>query len=226
MKKFLVILFAAINISAVFAQDETLKENDKEQSEVTQTFTESWRKAGYVSLKPKAGLNISNLIGEGSSNSMLGLNIGLECEAFLLRTVSLSAGVIYSMQGAHGNTIAYNGAIINTKINSDYIKVPVLVNLYANDHVAFKVGTQFGFKVYDSYTLKSAADDGSVKASGSLSDVGCEMNEVEFSIPVGISYEISKYIIEARYNIGITKMCKNANARNSVFQIMFGCRLP
>lgn len=220
MKNFLFILITAINTSTVFAQEDILKENKKEQSKTIQTLDESWRNTGYVSLKPKVGLNISNLIGEGNSNSRFGVNIGLECEAFLSKTVSLSAGVFYSMQGARGNTIVYNSARLNANIKSDYIKVPVMLNLYANDHVAFKVGAQFGFRVYDSYTLKNA-DDG-VKKSGSLSDVGYELNGLEFSIPVGISYEISNFIIEAGYNIGVTKMCKDVNVRHSVFQIMFG----
>ena len=49
------------------------------------------------------------------------------------------------------------------------------------------------------------------------------VNSFNFSIPVGLSYEISSFVIDARYNIGITKIFKDADqGRNSTISLTVG----
>ena len=44
-----------------------------------------------------------------------------------------------------------------------------------------------------------------------------------FSIPIGLSYEYQSFVLDARYNIGVTKLMKNADqGRNSTFSITVG----
>lgn len=43
----------------------------------------------------------------------------------------------------------------------------------------------------------------------------------ELSIPVGLSYEISDFVIDARYNFGVTKVAEG-DSKNSVFQFTVG----
>lgn len=45
---------------------------------------------------------------------------------------------------------------------------------------------------------------------------------VDFSIPVGLSYEYNNFQLDARYNWGLTKAFENSKAKNSVFQITLG----
>ena len=44
----------------------------------------------------------------------------------------------------------------------------------------------------------------------------------ELSIPVGLSYEISDFVIDARYNFGVTKVLDGDDCKNSVFQFTVG----
>ena len=48
------------------------------------------------------------------------------------------------------------------------------------------------------------------------------VNTFDFSVPVGISYEYMNICLDARYNIGCTKVDKDVKGCNSVFQITLG----
>jgi hypothetical protein len=69
--------------------------------------------------------------------------------------------------------------------------------------------------------LTSAKD----KTSGNSVDIKDACNKFDFSIPVGLSYEISNVVIDARYNFGLTKVYKGSDvikSKNSVIQITLG----
>ena len=56
----------------------------------------------------------------------------------------------------------------------------------------------------------------------------------DFSVPVGLSYEISDAVIDARYNIGVTKVnkddihgfCFKDPRRNSLIMLTIGYKVP
>ena len=51
------------------------------------------------------------------------------------------------------------------------------------------------------------------------------MNTFQFAIPVGISYEYQSFVLDARYNIGLTKAFKSSwdtSSRHNVFSISLG----
>ena len=53
------------------------------------------------------------------------------------------------------------------------------------------------------------------------------MQSIAIDIPIGASYEISDFVIDARYNLGIAKINKNdGSIRNSVIQITVGYKIP
>ena len=45
---------------------------------------------------------------------------------------------------------------------------------------------------------------------------------MDLSIPVGLSYQINNFVIDGRYNWGVTKIAKESDCKNSVFQITLG----
>lgn len=51
-----------------------------------------------------------------------------------------------------------------------------------------------------------------------------EAKTVDFSIPVGLSYEFPTVpiVIDARYNWGLTKVVDGGDSKNSVFQFTLG----
>ena len=157
---------------------------------------------GSFNLQPKVGVNIANLTEVKDSDPRIGLAAGVEGEYQASDIFSVSAGVLYSMQGAKQEFSVLNQTFKNT-YKLDYINVPIMANVYVTKGLAVKLGVQPGF------LISSTTND--IKAKS-----------VDFSIPVGISYEYNNFQLDARYNWGLTKVFENYKNKNSVFQITLG----
>ena len=166
---------------------------------------------GSFNLQPKVGVSIANLTDNNSSDARVGLVAGVEGEYQASDIFSVSAGVLYSMQGAKFDAF---GAKSTEKL--DYINVPIMANVYVVKGLAVKLGVQPGFKVNDKLDLKMPV------LGGPLVDL--KAKSVDFSIPVGISYEYNNFQVDARYNWGLTKVfdVDKLDQKNSVFQITLG----
>lgn len=158
---------------------------------------------GSLTIQPKIGMNIANLT-KSDADARIGLAAGAELEYQASDIVSVSAGALYSMQGAKVHNLT-------TKL--DYINVPILANVYVAKGLAVKLGIQPGFNVNSQYKLK-VGDESSTK------DI--DVKTVDFSIPVGLSYEYNNFVVDARYNWGLTKISDFSDTKNSVFQITLG----
>ncbi|WP_294419501.1 porin family protein [Prevotella sp.] len=169
---------------------------------------------GTFTLQPKIGMNVASLTKSDGADPRIGLAAGVEAEYQATDIFSISAGVIYSMQG---NKYDYDvlGKKTVTKTNKlDYINIPILANVYVVKGLAVKLGIQPAFKVNDQ--IKTSVDEGSTTA-----DVD-KAESFDFSIPVGLSYEYSNVVFDARYNFGVTKVWDGGDPMNSVFQITLG----
>ncbi|AXV48683.1 PorT family protein [Prevotella denticola] len=166
---------------------------------------------GSFNLQPKVGVSIANLTDNNSSDARVGLVAGVEGEYQASDIFSVSAGVLYSMQGAKYDAF---GAKSTEKL--DYINVPIMANVYVVKGLAVKLGVQPGFKVNDKLDLRMPV------LGGALVDL--KAKSVDFSIPVGISYEYNNFQVDARYNWGLTKVfdVDKLDQKNSVFQITLG----
>ncbi len=171
---------------------------------------------GSITLQPKVGINIANITDTKDTDPRVGLAAGLEAEYQVTDLLSLSAGAIYSQQGYKKdwseNRIDYS---ITGKL--DYINVPILANVYVTKGLAVKLGLQPGFKVSSKYDNKETVAGHTVKTSGDI-----DAKSVDFSIPVGVSYEYANFQLDARYNWGLTKIAKGSDDKNSVIQITLG----
>ena len=121
--------------------------------------------------------------------------------------------------------------IKDLKIETSYVNVPITFNFYVAKGLALRTGVQMGF-------LTSADIKATINESGSSEGIKTkteidksikdDFNKFDLSIPVGISYEFnSHFVIDARYNIGITKVNKEAgldgkDSRNGVLAITLG----
>lgn len=184
MKKIIAIAVAVITTVSAFAQKE----------------------AGSFSVTPKVGVNFATVMDDNNSKMKADVTVGAEVDYLFTTKFALSAGVLYSGQGAkiesdYGN---YKGHL-------NYLNVPILANFYVAQGFALKAGVQPGF-------LLSAKSEGI--------DIKSNINSVDLSIPVGLSYEIYKIVVDARYNVGVTKINKKGDRyqRNSVIQITLGYR--
>lgn len=53
-----------------------------------------------------------------------------------------------------------------------------------------------------------------------------DFKSFDFSIPLGLSYEFSDFVIDARYNLGLTDLVDYAKGKNSVIQFTVGYKIP
>lgn len=164
---------------------------------------------GTFTLQPKIGMNIASLTKCDGCDPRIGLAAGVEAEYQATDIFSVSAGLIYSMQG---NKAKEEGVTLTTKL--DYINIPILANVYVTKGLAVKLGVQPAFNVSDKQKLSGG------KASVEAEDVGAE--SFDFSIPVGLSYEYNNVVFDARYNFGVTNIADGGDSKNSVFQFTLG----
>lgn len=179
---------------------------------------------GSFTLQPKVGMNIANMTDMNSSDPRIGFVGGVEGEYQVSDIFSLSAGVLYSMQGckfSKSASIAGVKADGDLTFKTDYINIPIMANVYVVKGLAVKLGVQPGFKV-------NAKADMNVSAAGlganKTVDLADNVKSFDFSIPVGLSYEYANVVLDARYNWGLTKMddAGDNSPKNSVFQITLG----
>lgn len=171
------------------------------------------REVGSINIQPKVGLNIANMTDADGADARVGFVIGAEGEYQVTDLLSLTAGVIYSQQGCKG-TLSYEGVNADETIKLDYINVPILANVYVAKGLAVKLGIQPGFKVNSEIELEAQGTSVETDFDG--------VKSLDFSIPVGISYEYSNFQLDARYNWGLTKIADDVDSKNSVFQITLG----
>ena len=163
---------------------------------------------GVITLQPKVGMNLSTITGDGDQKMKFGLVAGAEAEYGISENFGIDFGVLYSMEGCRFKA---DGADKSLFWNLDYINIPILAQFYPTKGLALKAGVQPGFNVRH----KASYDGNSANMDG--------VNSFNFSIPVGLSYEISSFVIDARYNIGITKIFKDAEkGRNSTISLTVG----
>ena len=169
---------------------------------------------GSFNLQPKVGVSIANLTEFKGTDPRVGVVAGVEGEYQASDIISVSAGVLYSMQGSK-----YEKELGKLKSKStnklDYINVPIMANVYVTKGLAVKLGVQPGFMVSGSENSKLNIPVASI---GGTHDV--KAKSVDFSIPVGLSYEYNNFQLDARYNWGLTKAFENSKAKNSVFQFI------
>ena len=195
---------------------------------------------GTFSIQPKIGMNLSKVsnmpsIGEGSfklDRSLLaGAVIGAEAEYQIAKPFSLAAGLLFSMQGCQweDKDFKIEGEKIevkDTKIELNYINLPIVANFYLFKGFAIKGGVQFGYLVGANAKCTQKGGSYTVSIDESVKD---NCNKFDVSIPVGVSYQVPTIpiYIDARAIFGLSDIGKkeldaDVNSKNQVFQLTVG----
>ncbi len=189
--------------------------------------------AGTFSITPKVGISSASLSGydkglrlrhiysdgteeaqetTAASYYIGGLVAGAEASYQVSKHFAVSAGLLYSQQGAdRQGDLNVTGATYSDKCQMKlaYLNVPVLANFYVVKGLALKVGVQPGF-------LLSAKENVRITATGAAAhldrhekvDAKKSCKTFDVAIPVGISYEFHNVVLDLRYNIGMGDVFK------------------
>ncbi len=164
---------------------------------------------GTVTIQPKVGMTVATFSDADNADNIVGFVGGAEFEYQATDMFSISAGALYAMQGAEATESGLTG-----KQKLDYINIPILANVYVFKGFAVKLGIQPGFKVNDKVKISGGNNTYEVE--------GTKAKSFDFAIPVGVSYEFKNFVLDARYNWGVTKVFDDADFKNSVFQLTLG----
>ena len=172
---------------------------------------------GQITLKPTVGMNIATVTKQTDSKVRVGMMAGVEGEYGVAENFGLTAGLFYSMQGVKF-TNKIDGVDLTETDKVDFLNIPIMANYYVIPGLAVKAGIQPGFKVSGKRSID--AKEGSSKAN--LTEDLEGIKAFQFAIPVGASYEYKSFVLDARYNIYLTKAAKVGDGRHSVFTISLG----
>ncbi len=172
---------------------------------------------GTFTLKPMVGLNMAKMSNMEDYSMKAGAVAGVEAEYRVNNLLGVSAGLLYSMQGAKWSEDDWSD-----KYLLEYINIPILANFYVWKGLSVKAGLQPGFLV----KAKNKYDFGS--GDKETVDVKESFNKFDLSIPIGVSYEYNSFVLDLRYNIGVTDMWDfdddydGDNSKNGVLSITLG----
>ncbi len=174
----------------------------------------------------KAGLNLASIGGDdaGDAKTRSSFHIGGLVEIPVSEKFSVQPELLYSSQGAKGSEeLLGEGVIVESKIKSDYINIPIMAKYYLIQGLSIEAGPQFGF-------LVSAKAEFELKGPGVLETASMDVKELfnnfDLGVGLGTSYALDMGVFfGARYNLGLSNINKDSGDtknQNNVFQISAG----
>lgn len=177
------------------------------KAQSTQTQNKSKAVTSNMQLGLKAGVNISNIQiknNEDAYDPRTGFHVGALAHIHISDHFAVQPEVMYSTQGAEAGIL---------KLKQEYINVPVLLQLMANNGFRLETGPQACF-------LISAKNK-----NGDLEfDVKDQLKTVTFAWSFGASYLSKTGLgLDARYNLGISNInddnASSPESKNHVWQV-------
>ena len=207
-------------------------------------------RTGHFSVIPRIGVNFANntnnevVVDMQQQDQTLksrvkpGLLAGVDVEYQATDQLFASIGLQYSMQGSrYPDFERKDGELVegfsDWHTNLGYLNVPLLVGCRVTDGFSVKAGVQLGVllnaKDQMSTTDIIPLEDGGReqgKAVEQTTDLYDSCKKLDISIPLAVSYEFENVILDARYNIGLSRIydLDLLKSRNSVLQFTVGYR--
>ena len=204
---------------------------------------------GRFSVIPRIGVTLANWSGltletlEGTSlesKYQAGFMGGVDVEYRIDKGLGITLGAYYARQGMrfpdcelteNAEKGEYTG-IKNQHVILDYIQVPLMLKAYLVEGLSLNAGVQVGFLCGDGKVKREETDLQKDK-NGSITYKDMQETEapwpakkVDVAIPLGLSYEYMNVILDARYNVSLTKAGKGDwdNCKNKALTFTVGYR--
>ncbi|UEG50883.1 PorT family protein [Ferruginibacter lapsinanis] len=154
-------------------------------------------KAQHVNIGIKGGFNLYNINNSNGVkyDSKPGIHLGLIGHIHLAKQVAFQPEIVYSSQGAKYTT----GGVV-TKLNLNYVNVPLMLQYMFDNGFRLQAGPQVGFLI----SAKSKTNDVDT-------DVKDNLKMVDFGLGFGAGYvhPPSGLGIDIRYNLGLSDINEN-----------------
>lgn len=165
-----------------------------------------------------AGANFAKFSDAAGADTRTGVVVGLSADFQLPSHFGVEIDGLYSQQGAKETV---DGSDLT--LHLDYVAVPVLLRYNFPTHTPVRpfvvLGPQVGFRVKCEVTAGSE--------SASCTDfAGENAKSVDFSgtAGAGLGFKVGKeeLSVQARYNMGFTKIFEDSDSKNRVFSVLAG----
>jgi hypothetical protein len=198
MKKILILVTAlALTIGAT-AQEKPFTYGIKAGLNLSQTSSGSFEYMGEKDDFDATDMTVGFFV-SGHFNYSFGEFFGIQPELSFSMMQGGKKSWTDDIWGSYSSTICLN-----------YINIPVLFEVKPITNLSIFVGPQIGFNFYKSMTEKAGGMSATISGSdldNYLKQSGEKLNSFDFAAVVGLQYAIAgKYLISARYNIGLTSV--------------------
>jgi len=127
--------------------------------------------------------------------------------------VAVSSGVFYSLERYRMNTLTANNDLC---INTGRMEIPLLANVYVYKNLALKAGIQANLRLHSGVRDQEESWSAyNLVLTKSFENTGDAMHVFYFSVPVGISYEFNRFVIDLRYIFGLQNLRLSYKSKNS-----------
>lgn len=150
----------------------------------------------------KAGLNYANFTNtEIQTDAITSYHAGLLVEIGLFDNLAIQPELLYSTVGA-----SYDNLSNEIKNELGYISIPIMAKFNLSETFFIEAGPQGSF-------LLSKKDEVNFD----------EYNDLDVAANVGLGLKLTNNVFaSARYSLGLTEISRDAEAKNSVFQVGVG----
>jgi len=210
MKKILLTMVCAVCALTASAQ---------RASSSSSTFFSTEKSDQPITFGVRAGVNFSNFTGgEGSTDSRVGFNVGVNVDIPLMQSLYLQTGLYATQKGAKAEGDGWE-----EKVNPLYLQIPVLASYRYNISDATQLQVNFG--PYFAYGIsgKYKSEDGECDFFGDDEDqFGGKRFDAGLQVGAGIT--LSKFYLGCAYEFGLTKVfdTEDSKSKNSNFMINVG----
>lgn len=179
------------------------------------TFWDSTKSTEGFSLSAGLGMNVASLTKQNLWGSKVGLNVGIMAEKPVLNSLSVKAGLFYTMKGAkNGGRDTGFGATLRSTLDPGYLEIPVMASyryqLNEQIRLQFDFGPYFAFGLHGEDVKKvSGGASSPTKTVYKLFGSKGQMNRFDLGLRFGPEIVFNnKLRAGIAYEIGFTNAVK------------------
>lgn len=180
----------------------------------------------------RGGVNLSTLVKnekEDKASYKFGETMGVYATIKLVDKLFLQPELLYSSEG-YKATRTYDDLVVNYRMRSSYLNLPVLAKYKLNNGIVFELGPQVSYLMggHIKYTYNFVDENNiAVHDSEKVKIKDNSTRSFEFAGVIGIGYELKGgYSFNARFTQGITNFIHydgvNLNYKNQFFSFTVG----